>query len=194
MDAGDDLGENVLLIEQWCYQEGLPDMVPLIYFTAGYLDIPEDIRAETLVAQDAIEDWFNDLAFEANLEEYPYPWSEEAIDQMRDMIDQTKADITDVDQTEEGVVTYLKETRDLVLAQAQALAVAAEGVHREIVVPRCQTTVTYTEPLACFHFKPHLEYSTGVFKNRSNVLFDMDRFRLRFKWCKNLSRRLFNTR
>ena len=172
-------------------------MVPIIYFTAGYLDIPEDIRPETLVAQDVIEDWFNDLAFEANLEDeeqYQWPWSDEASDQMRQLITQATADITDVDQTEEGVVTYLEETRDLVLAQAQVLVDATEGVHREIVVPRCQTTVTYTEPLACFHFKPHLEYSTGVFKNRSNVLFDMDRFRLRFKWCKNLSRRLFNTR
>ena len=152
-------------------------MVPVIYFTAGYLQVNGDIRAETLVPQNVTEDWFHDLAFEGKLADgtrYQWPWGAAAIAAMRALIDQAAADMVNVDQTDAGVIAYLEETRDLVLARARVLITAAVQAPREIVVPRCQTTVTYTEPLACFAFKPHLEYNTGVFQNRSNVLFDMD--------------------
>ena len=88
----------------------------------------------------------------------------------------------------------LQTNLQLVTAHYVNLAVAAQEDHQIIVVPKCQTVISYMEPLCCFHFKPHPQYDTGIFKDRSKVLFDMNRFTLKLKWCKDLGRRLFNIR
>ena len=89
--------------------EGLPDMVPILYFAYSYLDIPEDIQAEFLVPQDIQENFYNDPEFEAHLaDDTRYiPWSAEAIDQMSDVITQAIADVLEVDGTLDGTVEFL---------------------------------------------------------------------------------------
>ncbi len=196
-DAGDDMDENVPLIELWCYQQGLSPMVKIIYFAANHESLNVDLHNELLVPQNVSMDWYalaGEPAFAFALLLLDTPWSAGAITAMEARITGTAADINNVDGTYAGTITELTRIRDLVFAQAQVVIDAAAPGYSEVVVPRCTTEISYMEPLSCFHFKPHPEYNTGVFKNRSKVLFDMDEFRLRFRWCKNLSRRLFNTR